>query len=461
MNELTSVQILIGFYLATVIVNIVVSSLQIYVHQTRVSKLIFSYWVMILISAFLNGFFKEMTFFVLLISSSSNVISQSIMGVLLAEVTSVKIRWKGVWILSLILVLLGAVLFEMRLPFEIAAIPFVLFSSYPFLYASYFILKEKKRAFTLAQKMFFFAAILMSLHYLDYPYFRPRPELFIIGLTIAFSFYHVLSIFMPMLANEHSLEIRNQKLEEEVAKRVELLHVANKEIWESNKRASFGRMAGTLAHEFNNPLTALLMNIERMRDEDFSKNEISDIASRFESSSKQIFKITENLRRISSDQLELEKENFWLVTKLEDLITEFSKTAENFGVTVNYTPSREDYLLNGNLFDFKAAIMNLLSNALDAVLKLEKKEIAIYFIDDYPRISLFIKDSGQIPTNVASHLFDPFFTTKKIGEGTGLGLYTALAIIEKHGGSLTLDPSSASTCFKITLPVQDKRNLRR
>jgi signal transduction histidine kinase len=73
-----------------------------------------------------------------------------------------------------------------------------------------------------------------------------------------------------------------------------------------------------------------------------------------------------------------------------------------------------------------------------------------------------IADNGPgIPADVLPRIFDPFFTTKRQGEGTGLGLDICKKIVEKHGGTISVDTSSAGTTFTIRLPLESTQTQQR
>ena len=97
--------------------------------------------------------------------------------------------------------------------------------------------------------------------------------------------------------------------------------------------------------------------------------------------------------------------------------------------------------------------MNLINNAIDAIGSNGMIELKTRRIDSKIRIS--IKDNGQgIPAEQQRRVFDPFFTTKAAGKGTGLGLSVSFSIIEKMGGTITLESKkSEGSIFNITLPV--------
>ena len=97
--------------------------------------------------------------------------------------------------------------------------------------------------------------------------------------------------------------------------------------------------------------------------------------------------------------------------------------------------------------------MNLVMNACDA---LEGR--GTLRVETEPReagVRISIADDGPgIPPAVRARIFEPFFTTKPVGQGTGLGLSISHGIVERHGGSLTVEcPPEGGTVFRIDLPL--------
>ena len=115
----------------------------------------------------------------------------------------------------------------------------------------------------------------------------------------------------------------------------------------------------------------------------------------------------------------------------------------------------EGILVSGRVAQLGQVLMNLLSNAFDAVDNQSNKWIKIEIKLIADKAILRMIDSGTgISGAVRSKMFDPFFTTKEIGKGTGLGLSISKGIIEEHGGDLFIDTDHPNTCFVIELPVK-------
>jgi two-component system NtrC family sensor kinase len=100
--------------------------------------------------------------------------------------------------------------------------------------------------------------------------------------------------------------------------------------------------------------------------------------------------------------------------------------------------------------------LNLINNAIDAI----GKDGSITLGTEYPphsdQIIVKISDTGPgIPKELVAKIFDPFFTTKEVGKGTGLGLSISYSIIEKLGGTITVESEEGKgTTFVIYLPIK-------
>ena len=94
---------------------------------------------------------------------------------------------------------------------------------------------------------------------------------------------------------------------------------------------------------------------------------------------------------------------------------------------------------------------NLMVNAIDAMP--ERGRLRVHTFHDPRDVVVEIEDNGPgIPAEVLPHIFEPFFTTKGVGEGTGLGLDTALRVIRKHRGDIRVHSKPGATTFRVGIP---------
>jgi signal transduction histidine kinase len=109
----------------------------------------------------------------------------------------------------------------------------------------------------------------------------------------------------------------------------------------------------------------------------------------------------------------------------------------------------------GNAIQLEQVMINLLSNARDAVEPAARKRIVLTSGVRDTSVDVTVSDTGAgIPAEIQSRIFDPFFTTKDVGKGTGLGLSISYGIIKDHGGTIVVESEAGQgTTFVVRLPV--------
>ena len=124
------------------------------------------------------------------------------------------------------------------------------------------------------------------------------------------------------------------------------------------------------------------------------------------------------------------------------------------GIKVNREYGKIPLLVNSYGSELNQVWTNIIDNAIDAMKGTGELRIRTY--RDADCVVVEIGDNGPgIPPDVEPHIFEPFYTTKGVGEGTGLGLDTALRIVKKHRGSIYVDSKPGDTRFQIFLPLVD------
>jgi signal transduction histidine kinase len=222
---------------------------------------------------------------------------------------------------------------------------------------------------------------------------------------------------------------------------------------EMEKFAATGRLAGTIAHEINNPMEAI-------------KNAIFLLRNKVEPDSQPVYDAlkseTDRVTRIVRQMLGLYRNaghlaTFDLNVIVEDTLTLFSRPLAKDGIEVEkrFKPLPQ---IKGSADQFRQLLSNLVVNAQDSMAGGGKLTIrtarARSTRGSYEEISLLISDTGSgIPDDIRTTMFEPFVTTK--GEkGTGLGLWIVKGIIENHGGRIQVRSSAGKgTIFRIVFPV--------
>lgn len=142
---------------------------------------------------------------------------------------------------------------------------------------------------------------------------------------------------------------------------------------------------------------------------------------------------------------------------LDNTLKIFGHRLKN-GITVirDYDPQLPRVCAHGG--ELNQVWTNLIDNAIDAMNG--NGELRVRALRELDCAVVEIRDNGPgIPADVQGRVFDPFFTTKKVGQGTGLGLDTAMRIVRKHHGSIELKSQPGDTRFRVRLPFQQPTEL--
>jgi signal transduction histidine kinase len=222
---------------------------------------------------------------------------------------------------------------------------------------------------------------------------------------------------------------------------------------EMEKFAATGRLAGTIAHEINNPMEAI-------------KNAIFLLRNKVEPDAQQIYDAlkseTDRVTRIVRQMLGLYRNAGHLATFdlnliVEDTLTLFSRPLAKDGITVEKQFGQLPPM-KGSADQFRQLLSNLVVNAQDSMAGGGTLTIRTSHVRStrgtYEQVSLVIADTGTgISDEIRKTMFEPFVSTK--GEkGTGLGLWIVKGIVENHGGRIHVRSSAGKgTIFKIVFPI--------
>ncbi len=223
----------------------------------------------------------------------------------------------------------------------------------------------------------------------------------------------------------------------------------------AGRLAVVGEMAAGIAHELNNPLTAIQMYAQILNGhEDLDKTIRSDVGTILHEAQRAT-KITSNLlsfARMYSPEKQLIATNEVVVSILE--LHTYRMRVNNIDIIIELDPN-----LPSTMADFhqiQQVFANIITNAEQAMTETNhggKLTIRTQQTDDLIQIS-FVDTGPGIPDENLKRIFDPFFTTKEVGKGTGLGLSICYGIIEDHQGHIYArnNPDVGAT-FVVELPI--------
>jgi len=234
---------------------------------------------------------------------------------------------------------------------------------------------------------------------------------------------------------------------------------AVEELKHTLRLAAAGEMASALAHELNQPMTALTAYgevCEALLARGETGNTLKDAIRRMVAESARAADVVRRLRdffRTGATRLEATE----ITALLASATAPFVERATKQGVDLNIAPAPDASVFVDRL-QLEVVLRNLLSNAFEAVAgePVGKRRVNLTTaVEPGGAVRLTVEDTGPgISPATAGHLFEPFVSTKS--SGLGLGLAISRAIIEAHGGNLWTEIGGGGL-FRFTLPLQEKK----
>lgn len=240
--------------------------------------------------------------------------------------------------------------------------------------------------------------------------------------------------------------------------RNELAHIA--------RVNTMGEMASGMAHELNQPLTAISTNadacIRLSESPNFDKNHLIDILENISSQAKRAGAIIQQLRNfIRKDMPDVKPVNINDIIQEVLILLKYSINENNIKVISNL--QEPSPVIGAQHIQIDQVILNLIKNAIDSMtsLSIKNRKLTIKTeLDENNLVQVSVGDNGKgIDEKIIKHLFSPFVTSKK--SGLGLGLSISESIINQHNGKLILKSSNdQGALFQFSLPSfnEDKSN---
>ena len=224
---------------------------------------------------------------------------------------------------------------------------------------------------------------------------------------------------------------------------------------QSGKMVAVGTLTAGIAHELNNPINNIGLNVEAML-EDYEEYSDADKKRMLE----QIYTQVERAGATVRDLLDFTRKGTpaFSTVSVEDIIDSTLKLITNElslnSIELELDIGKELPRVNGNPRNLQQVFLNLFLNAIQAMPDSGVLTVRATQEDDDIRVEVVDDGVGIDPENI-DKLFDPFFTTKELGEGTGLGLSVCYGIVEQHGGSISIESEpGAGTTVTVRLPAK-------
>jgi|GEM_PF-862166 PAS domain S-box-containing protein len=246
---------------------------------------------------------------------------------------------------------------------------------------------------------------------------------------------------------------RNVRLEREQ-------RLARSQLYRSARLASIGTFASGVAHELNNPLTAILgfsgaISERVKKEEDIDKEELAQYMSIINAETLRCRDTVENLSRFAREG-DVQIRDFFLAECIEGALRLVKSAAAKKRVTIRESIPRGTRV-RADLQKLQQAAVYILTNSLDFCSG--GNSVSISAESDGRFVRMSISDDGPgIPPDVLPKVFDPFFTTKEVGQGMGLGLAMSHVIMEECNGAIDIS-SDVGKGTVVSLDIPSGRSL--
>ncbi|MFZ0770014.1 MAG: ATP-binding protein [Candidatus Sulfotelmatobacter sp.] len=254
------------------------------------------------------------------------------------------------------------------------------------------------------------------------------------------------------ISRQLATTIEKVRLYEETCKAYEDLRRTQEQLLQSEKMSAVGQLIAGVAHELNNPLTAILGYAQLLESEGLNERAQDYVAKMFKQAQR-THRVVQNLLSFAR-QRKPERSEVDVRKVLEETLA-----LRDYDLKVNHIAVEKDLgagpaMVVADPHQIEQVFLNIINNAVDAVLETgrsgklkirvscESGFVCAQFADDGPGI----KDPKRI--------FDPFYTTKNVGKGTGLGLSICYGIVKEHGGDITAHNAlEGGAVIEVRLPM--------
>lgn len=246
-----------------------------------------------------------------------------------------------------------------------------------------------------------------------------------------------------------------ERLEREVALRTAELREAQEGLVHAAKMAALGQMSAAMAHEINQPLTAMQMQLGSLRLllDSGRQDDVREGLQRIDGLLQRIAGLTGHLKTFARKSPAGLSERLRLSDVLEQALQLLAPRLRSEQVQLHSEIDSEARVL-GDAIRLEQVLLNLLNNALDAMADSTVRQLQIRIERQAEQCLLSIADSGGgIASEALEHVFEPFFTTKPVGAGLGLGLAVSYGIVRELGGSLEAANGEQGAVFILRLPA--------
>ena len=236
---------------------------------------------------------------------------------------------------------------------------------------------------------------------------------------------------------------------------------------QASKMSTLGEMASGIAHEINQPLSAMQIGADFIKNVAISNDEVpraelEQVSRHMNEQVDRAVRIINHLRAFGR-KAGIKKEKVNINKPIEEVFTLLGQQLKLRGIEVVLDLDENLAPITGDANRLEQVFVDLVINARDSIEEKKKDfvtgktvaQLGIRSFQENGNVVITVWDTGTgIPNEIREKIFEPFFTTKKVGRGTGLGLSISYGIIKDYGGTIEVESEEGKgSTFKITFPA--------
>ncbi len=263
---------------------------------------------------------------------------------------------------------------------------------------------------------------------------------------------------LTSFANFAAIAMENSRLYHELKLAFDNLKEAQNRLVQTEKLSAIGEMVAGVAHEINNPLTAVLGFSQLLLGHECD-NRIKAKLMKINDEAARCAKIVQNLLAFARKQ-KPEKRYIGINGIIESVLEmrSYQLKVDKIDVVKDLAPDLPKTMADYS--QLQQVFLNIINNAHQAMSNNNGGRLTIRTKESGKKIHVIFQDSGPgISSDNLKKIFDPFFTTKPAGKGTGLGLSLCYGIMREHGGSIQVESEKGKgALFRLELPIVEDQN---
>jgi two-component system NtrC family sensor kinase len=257
---------------------------------------------------------------------------------------------------------------------------------------------------------------------------------------------------MVAISRQLATTIEKVRLYEETCRAYEDLRKTQEQLLQSEKMSAVGQLIAGVAHELNNPLTAILGYAQLLESEGLNARAQDYIAKLFKQAQR-THRVVQNLLSFAR-QRQPQREEVDLRKVLDETLALRDYDLKTNNIQVEREAQNDPAMVVADPHQIEQVFLNIINNAVDAILETGRTgKIRIRVYSEHGHVATQFSDDGA-GLKDPKRIFDPFYTTKSVGKGTGLGLSICYGIVKEHGGDITAhNAPEGGAVIEVRLPT--------